>query len=266
MLLACQEPSLPALGRRFPDRRACRVRAGACCRRGMASQPAAVNPSTYRVGARTFSRSLCGARTRSSGGAGAAGRRRLLPLIGEVQAAGKTVNELREEITKRLEKFVPDAAVSVTVLKTGSQRIYVLGKVTKPGEFPVAGTSTCCRRSAWPVASPHSRTRMAFASCGARATAKAHCIRVRPCRPGREARAERSASAGRRCRGALTLVHDSDPRIHVAGAIVAAAGALAASPAIAQQWSVYAGAAGRVEYNDNYFFTAPGSPCPATPR
>jgi polysaccharide export outer membrane protein len=59
------------------------------------------------------------------------------PLIGEVQAAGKTVNELRDEITKRLEKFVPDAAVSVTVLKAGSQRIYVLGKVTKPGEFPV---------------------------------------------------------------------------------------------------------------------------------
>jgi polysaccharide export outer membrane protein len=62
------------------------------------------------------------------------------PLIGDVQAAGKTVNELRQEITKRLEKFVPDAAVSVTVLKTGSQKIYVLGKVTKPGEFPVGRT------------------------------------------------------------------------------------------------------------------------------
>ena len=59
------------------------------------------------------------------------------PLIGDVQAAGKTVDELRAEITKRLEKFVPDAAVSVTVLKAGSQKIYVLGKVTKPGEFPV---------------------------------------------------------------------------------------------------------------------------------
>jgi len=59
------------------------------------------------------------------------------PLIGEIQAAGKTVNEIREEITTRLEKFVPDAAVSVTVLKTGSQRVYVLGKVNKPGEFPV---------------------------------------------------------------------------------------------------------------------------------
>ena len=59
------------------------------------------------------------------------------PLIGEVQAAGKTVLEIREEIAKRLEKFIPDAVVSVTIIKIGSQRIYVSGKVNKPGEFPV---------------------------------------------------------------------------------------------------------------------------------
>jgi polysaccharide export outer membrane protein len=59
------------------------------------------------------------------------------PLIGEVQAAGRTVGEIREEITKRLDKFVPDPAVSVTVIKTGSQRVYVVGKVSKPGEFTV---------------------------------------------------------------------------------------------------------------------------------
>jgi polysaccharide export outer membrane protein len=59
------------------------------------------------------------------------------PLIGEVQAAGKSVLELRDEIAKRLEKFIPDPAVSVAILKIGSQRIYVVGKVQKPGEFPV---------------------------------------------------------------------------------------------------------------------------------
>ena len=59
------------------------------------------------------------------------------PLVGEVQVAGKTVLEIREEIAKRLEKFIPDPAVSVTILKVGSQRIYVIGKVNKPGEFPV---------------------------------------------------------------------------------------------------------------------------------
>jgi polysaccharide export outer membrane protein len=59
------------------------------------------------------------------------------PLIGEVQAAGKTVLEIRNEIARRLERFIPDPAVSVSVVKVGSQRIYVIGKVNKPGEFPV---------------------------------------------------------------------------------------------------------------------------------
>ncbi len=59
------------------------------------------------------------------------------PLIGEVQAAGKTVFEIREEIAKRLEKFIPDPVVSVAILKIGSQRIYVIGRVNKPGDFPV---------------------------------------------------------------------------------------------------------------------------------
>ena len=59
------------------------------------------------------------------------------PLVGEVQAAGKTVHGIREEITKRLERFIPDALVSVAILKVGSQRIYVIGRVNKPGEFPI---------------------------------------------------------------------------------------------------------------------------------
>lgn len=59
------------------------------------------------------------------------------PLIGDVQASGKTVAEIRREVAQRLEKFIPDPAVSVTVMKVGSQRVYVIGKVTKPGEFSV---------------------------------------------------------------------------------------------------------------------------------
>jgi hypothetical protein len=31
---------------------------------------------------------------------------------------------------ERLEKYIPDPAVSVTILKVGSQRVYVIGKVT----------------------------------------------------------------------------------------------------------------------------------------
>jgi hypothetical protein len=50
-----------------------------------------------------------------------------------------------------------------------------------------------------------------------------------------------------------------------AGTALVLAGALVAGPAIGQEWSVYAGAAGRVEYNDNYFFVVPGQPVGGDP-
>ncbi|MGA6828427.1 polysaccharide biosynthesis/export family protein [Nitrospira sp. NS4] len=59
------------------------------------------------------------------------------PLIGEVTAAGRTVEEVRSDIAKRLVKFIPTPNVTVTVLKVLSYRIYVLGRVNKPGEFLV---------------------------------------------------------------------------------------------------------------------------------
>ena len=59
------------------------------------------------------------------------------PLVGEIGAAGKTVKQLQEEISKRLEKFVTDASVTVILLKTQYYKFYVTGKVNKPGEFLV---------------------------------------------------------------------------------------------------------------------------------
>jgi polysaccharide export outer membrane protein len=59
------------------------------------------------------------------------------PLIGEVQAAGKTVKQLQAEILKRLEKYVTDAHVTVILLKAQNYKIYVTGKVNKPGEFVI---------------------------------------------------------------------------------------------------------------------------------
>jgi polysaccharide export outer membrane protein len=60
------------------------------------------------------------------------------PLVGDMQATGKTAHQIQGEIAKRLEKFIPDPVVSVAVLKVVGNRIYVIGKVNKPGEF-VAG-------------------------------------------------------------------------------------------------------------------------------
>jgi len=59
------------------------------------------------------------------------------PLIGEVQAAGRTVNQLQAEILKRLEKYVTDAHVTVILLKAQNYKIYVTGKVNKPSDFTI---------------------------------------------------------------------------------------------------------------------------------
>jgi polysaccharide export outer membrane protein len=64
------------------------------------------------------------------------------PLIGEVQAAGFTAARLQEDITKRLSEFVPDARVFVEVSEARSMKIYIVGKVTRPGEYIVGKQAT----------------------------------------------------------------------------------------------------------------------------
>jgi polysaccharide export outer membrane protein len=59
------------------------------------------------------------------------------PLIGEVQAEGRTAEELRKDIRQRLSPFIPEPTVSVAVTKVNSYKIYVIGKVNRPGEYLV---------------------------------------------------------------------------------------------------------------------------------
>ena len=58
-----------------------------------------------------------------------------LPLLGEISVTGKTVNEVTREITEGYRRFVQDARVAVVIEEVHSYRVYVLGKVTRPGEF-----------------------------------------------------------------------------------------------------------------------------------
>lgn len=60
------------------------------------------------------------------------------PIVGEVRAAGKTAAEIRDEVTDRLKRTINDPMVSVAVLKVAGNRVYVIGRVNRPGEF-VAG-------------------------------------------------------------------------------------------------------------------------------
>ena len=60
------------------------------------------------------------------------------PLIGEIIAQGQTASELKKIITERLQNFVTAPEVTVIVKESRSQVIYSIGKVTKPGPYPLA--------------------------------------------------------------------------------------------------------------------------------
>ncbi|MBC7956231.1 MAG: polysaccharide biosynthesis/export family protein [Cytophagales bacterium] len=59
------------------------------------------------------------------------------PLAGDLIVAGKTAVQVREELAKRLSKYIPEPVVTVSVVRVSSYRIYVLGRVNKPGDFQV---------------------------------------------------------------------------------------------------------------------------------
>jgi polysaccharide export outer membrane protein len=59
------------------------------------------------------------------------------PLVGEMEAAGKTPRQLELDITQRLEAYIPDAVVTVSVIQLRGLRIYVTGKVRSPGQYEV---------------------------------------------------------------------------------------------------------------------------------
>ena len=57
------------------------------------------------------------------------------PLIGEVQAAGRTLPDLKQEISKRMVKYAPKEEVNLEVKQVNSMLIYVIGRVNQPGRF-----------------------------------------------------------------------------------------------------------------------------------
>jgi len=57
------------------------------------------------------------------------------PLVGEVDAKGKTVADLNRTLSTRLTKFISDPVVTVSIQEIKGNKIYVIGQVNKPGEF-----------------------------------------------------------------------------------------------------------------------------------
>ncbi|MBU0992209.1 MAG: polysaccharide export protein [Proteobacteria bacterium] len=60
-----------------------------------------------------------------------------LPLLNDVQAAGKTPMELKKILEKILKDFVASPVVTIIVKSAGSQKFYILGEVMNTGEYPI---------------------------------------------------------------------------------------------------------------------------------
>lgn len=61
------------------------------------------------------------------------------PLVGHFVAMGRTTQELKTEMEAKLKRFIPDPILTVIVQQANSMRIYVIGKVNRPGDFQLSG-------------------------------------------------------------------------------------------------------------------------------
>ena len=58
-----------------------------------------------------------------------------VPLIGNVVASGSTVDQLSKDLAEKLKSYMPDLSIVVAVKQPLGNKIYIIGKVNKPGEF-----------------------------------------------------------------------------------------------------------------------------------
>ena len=60
-----------------------------------------------------------------------------LPLVGEVQAAGLTPDQLRQELNVQFASFVTAPTISVVVNEINSMQVYIVGEVSRPGSYAI---------------------------------------------------------------------------------------------------------------------------------
>lgn len=65
-----------------------------------------------------------------------------LPLIGDMEATGRTPLELRDTITTSLKDYINNPTVTVIVVEALASQVYVMGEVTRPGPMQIHGPTT----------------------------------------------------------------------------------------------------------------------------
>jgi polysaccharide biosynthesis/export protein len=62
-----------------------------------------------------------------------------LPFVGDVRAAGQTPTELRDALTTSLKEYITNPVVTVIVVESTPQSVYVMGEVKSSGPIPLKG-------------------------------------------------------------------------------------------------------------------------------
>ena len=59
------------------------------------------------------------------------------PLAGDISTEGLSVVDLQAELTKRLSRYISNPVVTVSITAVLGNKVYVIGQVSRPGEFVV---------------------------------------------------------------------------------------------------------------------------------
>jgi len=65
-----------------------------------------------------------------------------IPLVGDIPAMGLTTGELVTDLRSRLARYLIDPQVTVAILESTAERVFVEGQVQKSGAFPLQGDVT----------------------------------------------------------------------------------------------------------------------------
>jgi polysaccharide export outer membrane protein len=64
------------------------------------------------------------------------------PLAGRIDVAGLSSAEVEKRLAEKLKAFIPDPVVSVMITGIDGSRIFILGKVSKPGPVVLSAPTT----------------------------------------------------------------------------------------------------------------------------
>ncbi len=65
-----------------------------------------------------------------------------LPLLNDVQAAGLTPTQLRDQLTESAKQYISEPNVTIVVRQINSRKVFVTGQVQKPGPYVLGGSTT----------------------------------------------------------------------------------------------------------------------------